>query len=157
MVRIGVDNLDNAPFAPPDRLTDGRYVIVEVLDSTRFIVKKDDGMETKTFQVRLAGVEPARGNRDSANRFVRKFLNQEPAVHLQFDRFRLDDDGVAVAYLSIQNRNLAIELARKGFAKPKNIIGNSPSIQRKIKLAFEESQSEQIAGFGQKADDSNVR
>jgi hypothetical protein len=145
--------------AAPEKLTDGRYYVDDVVDSVSFLVTpvRADGDVPKSFRVRLVGVK----NDDNApteleakaRQFVKTFISsaprERPIVCLQFDRYRIDSNDTALAYLWHDQHILNVELARGGFVLPDNIVGNSPSIQRKIKLASAEAQEKGVGVFRQ--------
>ena len=157
VIRWWLGNMFADPYAAPQKLTDGKYYIDEVTDSVSFLVTpvQSDVNIVKSFRVRLAGVKNkdyeksaiARSARLFIEEFVRAADGQRLIVRLQFDRYRLDSNDTALAYLWIKDRILNVELARAGFVLPDNIVGNSPSIQRKIKLASEEARENGVGIF----------
>ena len=151
VVRLLIDFWFADPLAAPSQLTDGPFRVERIIDPITFVVRKDiEG--SKPFRLRLVGIKISQTTNwqaeSQAMQMTSEFIDRgrpiesktseqriDPLVSLQFDRTYLSNDQTALAYLLINDEILNIELSKAGLVVPDPIIGNSPSMQRKIRKA----------------------
>ncbi len=124
------------------RLADGPYVVQRIDGPITLLVSPkmptNSTADSRPFAVKLASlkVNPSRRPR---SRFEHAYeltrLVRGGTVYLRFDRQRFDQDQLPIAYVFAQDRLVNAELVACGAAIPKSVPGNSPKLQRLIRLA----------------------
>jgi micrococcal nuclease len=131
--------------SPAQALASGLHRVVRVVDGDTIIVAPDN-------VVRLIGVDtpeavkpehPVEPYAREATQFTRRFL-AAGAVHLEFDRERVDRFGRFLAYVWVGDRLLNEELLRVGLARFEPNFRYSERMKYRFRQAQEEAQRAEI-------------
>ena len=168
VVQYWLARINSDRYAAPERLSDGRFRIEKVIDPITFHVRALDNKQSPhPFRLRLAGVQIPReivwkqpnafqqlcqttliwvgGNEAEETGF--QLEHKESVVDLEFDRYHTTGDRTAIAHLLVNGERLNIKLAELGLVLPDPIPGNSPSIERKIRLASQAARNQHMGMF----------
>lgn len=97
--------------------------------------------------MRLVGINaPNNGEpfEEESTEFAKKLI-EEKKVKLEYDEYKSDRFGRILAYIEINNKNLSIELARKGLAKVTIYEKRKPLVyQQRLLDAEKEAKNKKI-------------
>ena len=135
------DRVDRRPVNPAtEAIATGEYAVRRIRDDGLMEVFIDDStiVHQRWVEVRLLGIELVDG--PQAARTLRHLI-ADHRVRLQFDRRRLDEDGVGVllAYMFVDEQLLNAELVRQGLAREATHAADFGPLVRQIKQAEAEA------------------
>ena len=137
--RLIWDSVNRRPVNPATVvIAPGDHVVRRIRDNglIEILIDSPTTVPERWVEVRLLGIELVDG--PQAVRKIRELIADQ-RVQLRFDRRRLDEDGVLLAYVSADERLLNAELVRQGLAHEDTHAADSGPLVRQIKQAEAEA------------------